>query len=401
MAAGAAVLALTATACDAIGVASAARPLPAARLTITPASGTTRVDPGAVLTVTAAHGKVRNVVVQSAGDPVAGQLISGGTQWRATQPLSADTHYTVTAVAIGQNHRQVTVTSSFWTLRPRATFHATILESDQEYGVGMPIVVNFDRPITNRAAVERALNVTTSVPVLGAWYWDGNQTVEFRPKDYWQPGTRISFFGRFNGVEAANGVYGTQDLRQSFWIGPSLIVKVSARTHYMDVYYKGKPFGHWAISTGRPGDDTYNGTYLTIEKGNPTYMKGPGYALWVNWAVRFTWSGEYIHSAPWSVYAQGLYNVSHGCVNTSPAHAQTYYNLAVPGDPVTVTGSPAGGTWDNGWTEWFLTWPQLLAGSALHAAVQTGPAGSTFVTASSVLPAASPWTSKLSHMAAS
>jgi hypothetical protein len=225
--------------------------------------------------------------------------------------------------------------------------------------------------------------------------------VEFRPKQYWQSGTQITFFGRFNGVEAAKGVYGTTDLKQSFWIGPSLIVKASTQTHYMNVYYKGKLLGHWAISTGMPGDNTYNGTYLTIEKANPTYMTGPGYALWVNWAVRFTWSGEYIHSAPWSLYAQGSYNVSHGCVNTSPAHAQEYYNLEVPGDPVIVTGSPVGGTWGNGWTEWFLSWPQLLAGSALHAAVAAGPDGSTFVSAASALPATSPWTGKLAHMAVS
>lgn len=393
VAAGAASLALVAGGC---GLFANANALPAAQVTITPASGSANVDPGSVLTVAVAHGRLRSVVVQSDGNTVGGDLINRGTQWRAAQTLSVNTRYTITAVALGQNDRRVTTSSTFTTLKPHVTFGVTILNQDQQYGVGMPIVLNFDQPIINKAAVERALNVTTSVPTVGAWYWDGDKTVEFRPKVYWQPGTKVSVFGRFNGVEAARGVYGTSDVSQSFWIGPSLIVHASTVTHYMDIYYKGKLFGHWPISTGRPGDDTYNGAYLTIEKGNPTFMKGPGYALWVYWAVRFTWSGEYIHSAPWSIYAQGLYNVSHGCVNTSPEHAQTFYQMADPGDPVIVTGSPSNGYWGNGWTEWFLSWPKLLAGSALHSGVEAGPSGSVFVSADSLLqPPAPPSAGKI------
>ena len=110
----------------------------------------------------------------------------------------------------------------------------------------------------------------------------------------------------------------------------------------------------WPISSGRPGDDTPDGSYLTIEKENPVEMKGPGYDLMVPWSVRFTFSGDYYHDAYWSVGEQGFENVSHGCINLAPADAETYYNLAVPGDPITIAGSPRGGTWDDGWTEWFL-----------------------------------------------
>ena len=202
--------------------------------------------------------------------------------------------------------------------------------------------------VTNRKGVERALSVTTSKPVIGAWYWDrtwdGNTTVSFRPRKYWSPGTKVSLTGHLNGIEVAKGVYATHDVHVAFRIGPSLIVKASTRTHYMDVYYKGKHFGHWPISTGRPGDDTRNGRYLTIEKANPTFMKGPGYALWVPWAVRITWSGVYIHDAYWSVWAQGSVNVSHGCVNTSPAHAETYYKMeqAARGPASGTTAGPSG-----------------------------------------------------------
>ena len=102
--------------------------------------------------------------------------------------------------------------------------------------------------------------------------------------------------------------------------------------------------------------------------------------------MRFTWSGDYLHDAYWSVGEQGFTNVSHGCVNMSPADAEIYYKMAVPGDPVKITGSPRAGVWDNGWTMWFLPWKRWLHGSALHEAVRAGPGGSTFVKPSSLAP---------------
>jgi lipoprotein-anchoring transpeptidase ErfK/SrfK len=359
-----------------------------ASLTITPSNGASQVKPGAGVAVAAAKGShLRTVVVSSSGHQVAGQLAADGKTWRSSAPLSTSRTYTVLATGVGVGGKKITARSSFRTLTPRHTFHTSSLEGDnQRYGIGMAIVLNFSRPITNRAAVERALSITASKPVVGAWYWDvGNKTVAFRPKSYWQSGTQVHFTAALNGVEGANGVYGANDIHVGFSIGPSLIADVSTSTHYMKVYYKGRLFGNWPISTGAPGDDTANGHYLTIEKANPVLMSGPGYTNFpVPWSVRFTWSGNYLHDAYWSVGEQGFINVSHGCVNMSPAHAETYYNMELPGDPVIVTGSPVAGTWDDGWTWWFLTWNQLLNGSALHSAVLAGPSGSSFVDASTV-----------------
>ena len=230
----------------------------------------------------------------------------------------------------------------------------------------MPVILTFSHPIRNRAAVERSLQLRTSRPVTGAWYWDGNETLYFRPRNYWPAHTTVSLDAHLNGVEGAPGVYGRHDLTQTFHIGGSLIVTASTVTHHMHVYRNGHLRYTWPISTGRPGDDTPDGTYLTIDKGNPVLMTGPGYSLEVPWAVRFTWTGDYLHDAYWSVGEQGLVNVSHGCVNMAPADAQTYYQMESPGDPVTITGSPRAGTWDNGWTVWFLSWKQLVRGSALE-----------------------------------
>ena len=349
------------------------------QLSITPATGHGDVKPSQGITVTATGGKIRNVTVT--GAKVAGSLNAVGTIWHSTWTLPVSQRLTVTATAADTTGHSATQTSTFRTLTPAQTFTTMIFEGYQQtYGVGMPIMLTFSRPIVNRAAVERSLSITSSKPVVGAWYWDSSQTLVFRTRDYWPAHTSVSFVGHLNGVQGAPGVYGSHTLTQSFNIGQSLIVVASTKTHHMKLYRNGTLLRTWPISTGRTGDNTPNGTYLTIEKGNPVLMKGPGYALEVPWSVRFTWSGDYLHDAYWSVGEQGFTNVSHGCVNMAPADAEFYYKMAVPGNPVTVTGSPKGGVWDNGWTEWFLTWSQILRGSALHEAVQAGPNGSTLVT---------------------
>jgi lipoprotein-anchoring transpeptidase ErfK/SrfK len=389
------VLALLAAGCTGSGHSSLqAKPAGNAKATvaasvvkITPANGAADVNPSDGITVTAARGTLKNVTVQTSGDAVSGTFGPRNEVWHSRWALDVAQTYTVTATATVAGQGAVTTTSTFRTLTPAQTFRTEIFEGyDQTYGVGVPIILSFSQPIADKAAVERSLQLTTSQPVIGSWYWDGNQSLTFRPRNYWPVGTTVSFTGHLNGVEGAPGVYGAHTLTQTFRIGASLVAIADTATHRTQIYYNGKLTYDWPISSGRPGDDTPDGSYLTIEKENPVEMKGPGYDLMVPWSVRFTFSGDYYHDAYWSVGEQGFENVSHGCVNLSPADAETYYNLAVPGDPITVVGSPRGGTWDNGWTEWFLSWPQYLQGSALHEAVEAGPGGSTFVSPA-VLPA--------------
>jgi lipoprotein-anchoring transpeptidase ErfK/SrfK len=356
-----------------------------ARLSITPAGGSTDTRPNQGITVAARGGKISKVVARTGGERVSGKLNAAGTEWHSTWALDVSRRYAVIATAADSSGARVTRRSRFRTFTPAKTFSTKIIEGYQQtYGVGMPIILYFSRPITDRAAVERALEVKTSKSVVGSWYWDSRcnlaaECLYFRPRDYWPPHTRVSFSGHLDGVKAAPGVYGRHTLTQTFTIGSPLTAVVNTADHYMNVYRGGKQFAHWPISSGRPGDDTPDGTYLTIEKANPVDMKGPGYDIEVPWSVRFTWSGDYLHDAYWSVGEQGFTNVSHGCVNMSPSDAETYYKMAVPGDPVKVTGSPRAGTWDNGWTMWFLPWNKWVRGSALHEAVRAGPHGSTFI----------------------
>lgn len=354
--------------------------VPSAAVRISPPDGSSEVDPANGVSVSVSGGRVVDVSVHSPRGDDPGAADATATSWHTTWALATSAHYTVTVTAIDQAGRTVHASSAFDTLTPARTFRTTIFEGyHKTYGVGMPIVLTFSEPITNREAVERALELHTSKSVVGAWYWDGSKTLDFRPRGYWPAHTSVDFTGHLDGVEGAPGVYGVHTLTQSFEIGRSLIAVASTARHHVKVYLDKKLFGDWPMSSGKPGDDTPNGTYLTIAKTNPEHMVGPGYDLEVPWSVRFTWSGDFLHDAYWSVGQQGFENVSHGCINLSPANAKTYYGLAVPGDPVTVSGSPRAGVWGNGWTEWFLSWKSLLAGTATHQAVRAGPDGSSFV----------------------
>ena len=361
-------------------------------LKITPANGSHGASPSDEITVTAVAGKVTDVTVRTSGDPVSGSLASDAKSWHSTGNLDVSQSYTVTATGTAPSGEKTSATSTFRTLTPAQTFTTQIFEGyKQTYGVGMPIMLTFSEPITNKAAVERSLELTTSKPVIGAWYWDGDQRLYFRPRDYWPAYTTVSLTGHLNGVEGAKGVYGARNLTQTFDIGRSLIAVASTTTHHTQIYLNGKLAYQWPASLGRPSLPTPDGTYLSVEKANPVRMIGGGpvgspghYNELVNYAVRFTYSGSYYHSAPWSVGDQGITNVSHGCVNLPPAAAKTYYDMSIPGDPITITASTASGKWDDGWTQWFLSWSTYLKGSATGEAVQAGPQGSTFVSPSSL-----------------
>jgi lipoprotein-anchoring transpeptidase ErfK/SrfK len=360
---------------------------------ITPAAGTKNASPSDGITVSAVSGgNISAVTVKTSGSQaVTGTLSADGKSWHSSYALPTGQSYTVNATGTDASGHPVTAASTFTTLTPGTAFHTQIFEgAGATYGVGMPIMLTFDHPITNKAAVERALTLTTSKPVAGAWYWDGSEQLDFRPRDYWPADTTVSLSSHLDGVEGAPGVYGVHDLSQTFSIGQSVIAVANTSTHKTQVYVGGELAYTWPVSTGKTVTPTPNGTYLAVEKGNPVRMTGGTkgtsgyYNELVNYAVRFTFSGDYYHSAPWSVVNQGTTNVSHGCVNLPPEDAKIYYDMAIPGDPITINSSSKSGNWDNGWTEWFLSWPQYLAGSATHLAVEAGPGGSSFVSPASL-----------------
>ena len=365
--------------------------VPPPQVTITPTDGTGKAKPEQGIQVAASGGQLETVSVQAKGKDVPGDLTADKTGWKSKWTLMPNTDYTVTATAVNPKNtkKTTTATSKFHTLKPSSTFGISTLtpnsDTGKTVGVGMPIIVDFDQDITgkaNKRAVERALEVHSEQPAEGAWLWNGDNEVVFRTKDYWTAHQTITLTAHLAGVKVGSA-YGTKDTTLSFKIGDSRISKVSTKTHRMKVYINGNLVKNVGISAGRGGEYKYyttSGIHLTMEAVSPVTMTSPGlkkgdpgyYSETVYDAVRISNSGEYVHSAPWSVGDQGVDNVSHGCINASPEFAKWFYDMAEWGDIVDITGTPRPLEWDNGFGYWQKPWDDWVKGSAIGQSVQTG-----------------------------
>ncbi|MCW2886364.1 MAG: hypothetical protein QOE54_2030 [Streptosporangiaceae bacterium] len=384
------------------GVAAAGKEDTAApQVTITPADGTGKAKPEQGIEVKAANGTLETVAVQLKGQDVPGVLSPDKTSWKSAWTLTPNASYQVTATAKNAK-KSTTANSKFKTLKAAQSLSITSVmpNAGQRVGIGMPIVVNFNRSVTDRKAVERSLQVVSDQPNEGAWLWNGSQQVIFRTKKYWAANQKIALTAHLAGVKSSSSTYGTSDFKLKFKIGDSRISKVNTRTHRMVVYINGKKVQNVGISAGRGGVRKYtttNGIHLTMEKENPVTMISPGisqgqpgyYKEVVGYAVRISNSGEYVHSAPWSVGSQGNSNVSHGCINASPSFATWFYNLAQWGDIVAITGTDRELEWDNGYGFWQKPWKQWVKGSAFDKSVSTDASGA-MPTSPSATPATSP-----------
>ncbi len=372
------------------GKADAAAP----QVTIDPGNGNGKARPEAGVVVTATGGKLEQVTVTLRGKPVDGAMSADKTSWRS-RTLRPGARYAVSAVAKSPQGKATAVNSKFTTLKAASELDIADVSpnSGEKVGVGMPIIVTFNRAVGDRKAVERALEVKSAKAATGAWYWVSDTQVIFRTKngEYWQPNQPVTFTAKLAGVKSGKQTYGVSDYTRRFRIGDSHIITASTKTHRLVVKKNGKKIKSWGISAGRGGrvvngTDTFlttSGIHLTMGKENPAIMtsewmgvkpddkKNGGYKEVIPHAVRISNSGEYIHSMASTVWAQGRQNVSHGCLNSPPAAAQWFYSWAYRGDPVIITGSKRGLPWNNGWSFYEMSWSKWVKGSALDRTVTT------------------------------
>lgn len=343
-----------------------------AKLEITPADGATKVSPDAAVSVKLAAGKVTRIsVADGKGREVAGGVAADG-RWRPRWPFHPSETYTVRAEATGGDGKAVQGEAKFTTLKPRRVLQSGMAPLDGEkVGVGMPVQLLLSHSVTDRKAVERSLTVQMSQPVEGAWSWVSDREVQFRPREYWPVGERVKVVAHLAGVKAGNDLWGAKDRSTSFTVGARHITKVNAKTHQAVVTDDDQVVKTIPVSLGKPGDDSYSGTMIAQEKAADIIMDSattghPGeYRIPTKWNVRLTYSGTFVHAAPWSTGAQGNSNVSHGCVNASPANAKWFYEFTQRGDIVIVTGTSRKLRFGNGPTPWAKSWEEWLAGSAL------------------------------------
>jgi lipoprotein-anchoring transpeptidase ErfK/SrfK len=252
-------------------------------------------------------------------------------------------------------------------------------------GVGQPMVVIFDKPPADKAAAEKALTVKAVPAVQGAWYWWDDRTLHYRAKTYWKPGTKITVSAKVYGVNLGGGAYGETDRSMTVTIGPSKIAEIDDATKQMQVFINGKKTKSYPVSLGMDKQVTVNGRdisfvtpsgiYVGQEKYAVKQMSSATYGLPVNsslgydsripLAVRFSNEGIFVHAAPWSVADQGVRNVSHGCVNLSPAAGRWFYDNFGYGDILIVKGTSTKLAPTDGYGDWNLSWERWLSGSAL------------------------------------
>ncbi|GAA4881554.1 L,D-transpeptidase [Actinomycetospora straminea] len=346
-------------------------------VTTTAAAGRTDVDPGGEISVSAPDAALRDVALTGAdGRGVAGTTSPDGHRWTADEALGYGRSYTWSGSAVGADGAVTPIAGGFTTVTPDRVVRAQFAQPDDAtVGVAAPIVIQFDGPVTDKAAAERALSIRTSVPTEGSWAWlpddaDGSR-VHWRPKEYWQPGTVVDVRADLYGVALGDGAYGREDLTSHLTVGRSQIVRADVGSHRMVVIRDGQQVMDVPASYGLGSDPnriTRSGTHVVTEKFDNKRMTSAqyGYDLIEHWAVRISNNGEFIHANPASASAQGSSNVTHGCVNLSTADARAYYDTALYGDPVEVTGSPVQlSAADGDVYDWAIGWDQWRGMSAL------------------------------------
>jgi lipoprotein-anchoring transpeptidase ErfK/SrfK len=350
-------------------------PPPVAIITADPPDHTVGVSPVTPVTVTVAKGKLSQVsLTNPQGTPVVGALELDGTTWKTTGPLGYGKAYTINASAVGDDNRPVSSTSTFTTIEPRAQTYPSINPLNGEtVGVGQPISVYFDKPISDRQAAENVITVTTSPHVEGAFYWFSSKEVHWRPQQFWEPGTHVTVDIHDYGKNLGNGVYGQEDRTTHFTIGDAFIARADGAAHQMTVEINGRVVRTMPISMGKLDTPSAKGVHVVTERNATKVMDSTtfglaldagGYLTKVRWATRISNSGEFVHAAPWSVAQQGNSNVSHGCINLSPDNAKWFFDNARKGDLVinVNTGGPALKPWD-GFGDWQIPWGQWVSGN--------------------------------------
>jgi lipoprotein-anchoring transpeptidase ErfK/SrfK len=326
------------------------------------------------LSVAVSDGILRTVTATDPdGQPVAGTLSSTG--WTSEGTLLPSSTYLLSATVVdkaGKTHQLQ--------LRPRTTAPAHLLKAvlspgdGNVVGVGMPVIITLNRAVNghaDRQAVVDRLSVTTSRAVTGGWRWMSPTELHYRGPTYWAAGLRISVHADFNRLQLSDGTWGSGVRTTSYSVGAAIISTVDVTKHVMTVTKDGKVLRVVKVSTGRDKYPTKGGVHLVLEKTKLKIMDSAtvgiprnspdGYYEKVPDSVRISYGGAFVHSAGWSVRDQGVRNVSHGCVNISPADAAWFFNLVKRGDVVNIVHASVGPKLsDPGMSDWnvpFTSWP--------------------------------------------
>ncbi|MFF4788669.1 Ig-like domain-containing protein [Streptomyces sp. NPDC001276] len=361
---------------------AAAQEASEARVKITHARGADSVGGSNPVKVTVSNGKLTKVTMTAVatGAEIPGTLSADGTSWKPNGQLERATKYQVTAEAEDAKSRPVTGNATITTVSPAKGFIGHLSPEDgSTVGVGMPVTVNFDKAISNKAAIQSKIQISSSSGQQVVGHWFNDNRLDFRPKSYWKPGSTVTVKLNVHGVQKT----------VTFKIGRSQISTVDAKTKQMTVVRDGKTIKTIPISSGSPEHPTYNGQMVISEKFKQIRMNGatvgltkkdgkPAYDIEdVPHAMRLSASGTFIHGNYWgadSIF--GKVNTSHGCVGLKDVKggddgkqpAAWFFDNSMIGDVVIVKNSEDNTVLapDNGLSDWNMPWSQWVAGGTTH-----------------------------------
>lgn len=364
---------------------------PTARVEYTPSlTDEAAPNPTAKVEVKAIDGVLNPDVklLNPSGKAIPGTMSDDRTTFTVTEPLGYGTTYTWQGSATGYDRMSTPVEGKFTTLDPKTQLNVVVNIADgQEVGIAAPLILKFDGTVDNKEAVEKALTLTTEPPTEGAWAWlgeDNGSRVHWRSKEYMAPGTKIHMSAKLYGLDHGDGAYGAADVTSDYVVGRSQIVKADAGSHQIVVVRDGATLMTLPCSYGQGDVDrnvTRSGIHVVSEKHEDFYMSNPAagyFNVHERWAVRISNNGEFIHANPETVGVQGASNVTNGCINLSLENAQQYFNTAIFGDPVEVTGTRIDlSEADGDIFDWTYDWPTWKSMSAIKGEPRTASAPAT------------------------
>lgn len=355
-----------------------AGPPPKPTVTFRPGDAAKDVVPTAQIGAEVRDGWFQRVTLTNPeGKVAAGALSQDRTSYAVTEPLGYNAVYTWAGSVVGRDGAMVGVNGRFSTVKPTTTVNGQFQLADgQTVGIAAPIIVQFNATIKDKAAVEHALAVTTNPPTEGSWAWLPDEAkgarAHWRTREYYQPGTTVRVDAKLYGVHFGDDAYGAEDLSLNITIGRRQVVRADVPSHRMQVETDAGVIMDFPCSYGeadKPRNVTRNGTHVVSEKYADFYMSNPaaGYSnVHERYAVRISNNGEFIHCNPQSIGAQGNTNVTNGCINLNLENAIEYFNSAIYGDPVEVSGSSIQLSYSDGdiW-DWAVDWDTWKAMSAI------------------------------------
>jgi lipoprotein-anchoring transpeptidase ErfK/SrfK len=345
---------------------------PMAKITAEPAVDTKDASVLQPVLVKVSEGRLIEVKVSADGKDVQGALAADGLSWASSEPLGYGKTYTYAAKATGTGNTTAELTGSFATVMPASQVRATLNPADNaEVGVAMPISVKFAAPVQDKAAAEKALSVKTSKNIEGAWGWLNSMQVDWRPKDYWPANIAVNVSAKLYGVNLGGGNYGKADVTTKFKIGRNQVVTIHTPDHVMNVTRGGSPYKSYPCSNGLDSvtdRNTPNGTFIVMSREPNAVFDNQRYGytnINKKWACRISNNGEFIHENQDNAAAIGKTNNSHGCVNLLEVDAKDYFDSALVGDPVEISGSNLPGPTKSDVKDWLYDWKAWQSFSAV------------------------------------